>query len=375
MKKIGFIYISIFSVVLVGVFVIKKYAFNKVEVNEVRVDGSQCNTSNFVADNPVVVPGMTYPAVVQNSASSFSLYVGGLTKDLPSNLRSNPVRQRYPVSQEEIWVASSSDLATWSTFSPSLTIFPETPVVFKSSVQYKDVFPNAFKNECSALPNRACNVQINDPSVVRFNNATYMYFSILENYRWYDGKQGGFVSGNPSNPSEQNRHSIGLAVSGDDGKNWAFVGKVVLEDAIDDQGNVILGAWAPSAVVSGNVVELYFHDALGTKQYVARLRGGASLESITRLNKNDQIYRTNLDVVKSGNRYIVMYNDSSFSIVEDVFTSPSDFGVACPNKTIVPASPSVLWPTPHQIVVGGKAHLFFWKLGEINTVHHWSRQL
>lgn len=375
MKNIKLYIVVIIAVMMVGIVVFKDYMVESVGINEVGVGNSTCNTSSYIADTPIVVPGLTYPAIVQNNPNSFSLYVGGLTKDLPQNLRVNPTRQRFPASQEEVWVANSSDLKSWSQFSPSLTIFPETPVVFRGSSSYASVFPNGFKIGCTGLPSSQCNVQINDPSAVRFNNATYLYFSILENYRWYDGSKGSLVGGNPSNPSEQNRHSIGLAVSGDDGKNWAFVGKVIVEDARDDQGNVILGAWAPSAVVNGDRVEIFFHDALGTKQYVASLIGGASLEKITRLNKKDLTYRTNLDVVKEGNRYIAMYNDSNFSIVEHVFTNYSDFGVTCPNKTVVPASSGVLWPTPHQIIVNGKVHLFFWKLGEINTVHHWVRSL
>ncbi len=373
MKNIKVIIIAVIAVVAAGVYVVKNYMLESVGINEVSVGSSVCSTASYGADTPITVPGLTYPAIVQNNPNSFSLYVGGLTKDLPANLRSNPARLRFPASQEELWVSSSSDLKSWSQFAPSLTILPETPVVFKNNSSYKTVFPKGFKVGCAALPGSQCNVQINDPSAVRFNNTTYLYFSILENYRWYDGSMGSLVGGNPNNPSEQNRHSIGLAVSGDDGKNWAFVGKVIVEDARDDEGNVILGAWAPSAVVNGERVEVYFHDALGTKQYVASLKGGASLEKITRLNKKDSTYRTNLDVVKDGNRYIAMYNDSNFSIVEHVFTSHSDFGVTCPNKTVVPASTGVLWPTPHQIIVNGKSHLFFWKLGEINTLHHWVR--
>ena len=373
MKNIKVITLSVITVVAVGVFIVKNYMFKSVGINEVRVGNSVCSTASYGADTPIAVPGLTYPAIVQNNPNSFSLYVGGLTKDLPANLRSNAARQRFPASQEEVWVANSSDLKSWSQFAPSLTILPETPVVFKNSSSYKTVFPNGFKVGCAALPGSQCNVQINDPRAVRFNNTTYLYFSILENYRWYDGSMGSLVGGNPNNPSEQNRHSIGLAVSSDDGKNWAFVGKVIVEDARDDEGSVILGAWAPSAVVNGERVEVFFHDALGTKQYVASLKGGASLEKITRLNKKDSTYRTNLDVVRDGNRYIVLYNDSNFSIVEHVFTSIADFGVTCPNKTVVPASAGVLWPTPHQIIINGKSHLFFWKLGEINTIHHWVR--
>lgn len=376
MKNIKVFILSLVLVVVVllsGAFIKKDYFFETMSINEVGVGSSICSTSSYVADTPINVPGLTYPAIVQNKPNSYSLYVGGLTKDLPANFRSNPARQRFPASQEEIWVSSSSDLTTWSQFTPSLTILPETPVVFKNNSNYKNVFPKGFKVGCIALPGSQCNVQINDPSAVSFNNATYLYFSILENYRWYDGSIGSLVGGSPNRPSEQNRHSIGLAVSGDEGKNWAFVGKVIVEDARDDDGNVIQGAWAPSAVVNGERVEIYFHDALGTKQYVASLKGGASLEKITRLNKKDSTYRTNLDVVRDGNRYIVMYNDSNFSIVEHVFTSVNDFGVTCPNKIVVPASAGVLWPTPHQIIVNGKSHLFFWKLGEINTLHHWVR--
>jgi len=373
MKKVKIILISVFTILFVGYLVYKNYIVQSVGINEVGVGNQICSTTSYAADAPITVPGLTYPAIVQNNPNSFSLYVGGLTKDLPTYLRSDPARQRFPASQEEIWVANSSDLNSWSQFSPSLTILPETPVVFKNNSSYKDIFPNGFKLGCAGLPSSQCNVQINDPSTVHFNNATYLYFSILENYRWYDGSKGGLVGGNPNNPSEQNRHSIGLAVSGDNGKNWAFVGKVIVEDAKDDQGNIILGAWAPSAVVNGDKVELFFHDALGTKQYVAFLKGGASLEKIRRINNKDTTYRTNLDVVKDGNRYIAMYNDANFSIVEQVFTSLDNFGVVCPSKTIVPASTGVLWPTPHQIIANGKVHLFFWKLGEINTVHHWSR--
>lgn len=355
---------------------LKPMIFRSADVNLIGQPASICQVPSFAASTPLTTPNFTYPAVVKNANSPYTMFVGGLTSTLPANLKSLPGRQRYPVSQEEIWLQTSTDLTSWSAPTPSFAIMPETPVAFKNNQQYQTVYPNSFKSGCAALPEGLCNVQINDPSVVSFNGSLYLYFSILENYRWYDGTLGSIKDSNPTNPTDQNRHSIGLAVSGDNGKNWAFVDKVIPENKNDSTGKSILGAWAPSAlVVDNNTVELYFHDALGTKQYVATLTGGASLKSITRLNPNDQTYRTNLDVIKVGNKKVVAYNDSSFNVAQSVFTSPSDFSTLCPATTVVPASPGSIWPTPHQYVKDNQVHLYFWEFDAPSTIHHWVRPL
>lgn len=372
--------LTIFGLVLLislAVTAAPHYFARPATVNEVGLSTSpSCQTPRFSASTPLTVPNFTYPALVSGNNNTHLLFVGGLTSTLPAPLKNLPGRTRFPISQEEIWRLTSTDLKTWSAPTPSFALMPETPVSFKGNRPYSSVYPNGFKSGCSSLPNQQCNVQINDPTVIRFNSNLYLYFSILENYRWYDGTLGKIENNNPTNPAEQNRHSIGLAVSGDDGKNWAFVDKIIPENTKDDTGNPILGAWAPSALVTGtDTVELYFHDALGTKQYVATLKGGVSPTSITRLNPRDEIYRTNLDVIQHGNQKIMLYNDSNFSIVQTIFTRPEDFGLTCPPQTIVPGNSSTLWPTPHQYLHNNTLHLYFWQFGATQTIHHWVRSL
>ena len=203
-----------------------------------------------------------------------------------------------------------------------------------------------------------------------------MYFSIFENYRWFDGSLGGLTINGPTNPADQNRHSIGLAVSANDGRTWAFVDKIIPESINDSDGNPVLGAWSPSAVVvNSNQVDVYFHDALGTKQYVAQLLGGVGLISLERLNKSDTTYRANLDVISHGDLYELTYNDQPFNIVRTFLSTPSNFGTLCSENIIVPANPSQRWPTPHQIIDGNKVHLYFWQFESGADIHHWVRNI
>ena len=357
------------SIVLLGTILFPSLA---------RASSISCpNPPPFSPLSPIDNHNFTYPSIIKNSPTEWLMFSGGLTSQLPDSVRSNIPSSHfiYPLSQEEIWVSKSSDLLSWSTSRPSLTILPETPVSFKNNESYQMIYPKGFKTGCASLTsNSQCNVQINDPSAVVFNNNIYMYFTILENYRWYDGTLGTIVEGGPNNPSQQNIHSIGLAVSSDSGANWAFVDKVVLESETDSQGQPILGAWAPSAVVTSPTnVDIYFHDANGTKQYVAHLEGGSSLKRIDRLNQHDTIYRTNLDVIRNGPNYEAVYNDSSFNIVRTYFTSPTDFGIACETSLIVPADSTHTWPTPHQVIVNNKVHLFFWQFQSPGSIMHWVR--
>lgn len=320
---------------------------------------------------------LTYPSIIKSTTNGWVMFVGGIVSQIPSSVRGQanlaPNHIRYPEAQEELWRMTSNNLMQWSTPKFSFGIYADTPVSFKQQLSYKQVYPKAFKLGCATLTASMCNVQINDPSVVRFNNALYAYFSILENYRWYDGSLG---TVGPSNPSQQNSHAIGLAVSGDEGKSWAFVDKVISENPKDAEGNVILGAWAPSAVVTKtDEVHVYFHDALGTKQYVATLTGGASLSRVERLNKTDSVYRVNLDVIKNGNVYEAVYNDANFNIVRTFFSSQTDFGKLCKEDIVVPANADTKWPTPHQVIDNGRVHLFFWKFSDASMIHHWARPL
>lgn len=335
------------------------------------------NPPPFQPSTPIQSYQLTYPALVPSSdGKEWLLFAGGIASQIPSTVREKSPNSRifYPISQEEIWLFRSKNLTQFTEPTHSFRVLPETKVSFKQNKTYAEVFPSGFRTGCSMLPDEACNVQINDPSVVRFNGALYMYFTILENYRWYEGTYGLVGSNGPENPTEQNRHSIGLAVSADDGKNWAFVDKVLTENFKDSDGKNVLGAWAPSAVVVNDKrVDIYFHDALGTKQYVAQLNGGVAVDKIVRLNANDSTYRVNLDVVRTGNLWEMTYNDASFNVVRTYFSSPSNFGKLCRESVVVPADSSSQWATPHQVKIGTTVHLFFWKMSDASVIHHWTR--
>ncbi len=345
--------------------------------NTVIIDSNMCpKPSKFAGTAPIPAYQFTYPSIIKSSdQESWLLFTGGIASRMPANIRLQDAQSqiRFSDSQEEIWRSTSKDLVNWSLPKFAFNILPETKIAFRQNQMYKDVFPKSFTSTCRSLNSSECNVQINDPSAVRYNNSIYLYFTILENYRWYDGTYGVLGSNGPQNPTEQNRHSIGLAVSGDDGKNWAFVGKIIPEKSTDSEGKEVLGAWAPSAIVIGDRVDVYFHDALGTKQYVAQLKGGVSIQKLERLNKTDSEYRVNMDVIKSGNLYELTYNDASFNIVRTYFSSPQDFGKLCSAKIIVPADATHKWPTPHQIIDGDKIHLFFWQFENPSLIHHWIR--
>ncbi|GEM_PF-921096 len=324
-----------------------------------------------------VIPsyGLSYPSVVK-SGSSYVLFAGGIDAQLSPDIgKRRPGGYRYAGFQEEIWRFRATDktLTQWGSPVFSFGILPELPVAFKDNKPYKEVYPKGFSRSCVGTGKESCNVQINDPSVVSYNGALYMYFSILENYRWYDGSLGSLSGDGPTKPEQQNIHAIGLAVSGDDGVNWAFVDKVIPETGVLAQVNgkneAVLGAWSPSAVVSGDGVDIYFHDALGTKQYVAHLKGGVSITSVVRLNQFDTKYRVNLDVTDLGSSREIIYNDSAFNIVRTVISAIEQYGL-CPTDILVPAG-KVKYPTPHQIMIDGKRHLFFWEFGNPNIIHHW----
>ena len=132
---------------------------------------------------------------------------------------------------------------------------------------------------------------------------------------------------------------------------------------IDTDGEVILGAWSPSAIVNPitGLVDVYFHDALGTKQYVAHFSKGSDLLGIDRLNRNDLTYRTNLDVIYRDGRYEVLYNDEDFAIARTSFKEQSAFGIECGVKIIIPADDTELFPTPHQFMNDdGRLLVYYW---------------
>src|SRR3989338_7219789 len=337
--------------------------------------------------NPIPSNEINYPFVIEKIGESnkWLMFTGGFAhKATAEMLSTTPERDsshiKYLLAQEEIWISDSNDLITWSTPRFAFRIKPDTPVTFKGNRPYSEVYPTGFGNNCQAFQNGQCNVQINDPSVVKIIDANgehyYMYFSILENSRWHSGQYGTFQNGQPTNPAEQNMHSIGLAVS-DDLVNWAFVDKVIPENPQNyDKNEPVLGAWSPSAVAVGrNTVDIYFNDALGTKQYVAYLLNGASLQSIQRLNKNDETFRVNLDVIKPNEKYEVAFNDVNFGIQRMKFTRPEDFGTLCQSEVVVPAAGEAGWPTPNQLLdKEGKVHLFFWGILNQNFIHHWLLQ-
>ncbi len=345
--------------------------------NPVIVDSAVCpSPPAFTGTQPIAAYQFTYPAIIRSADNtSWRMFTGGIASRMPLSIRQQDQRSliRFPDSQEEIWMSTSKDLANWSLPKFSFRMLPETQIAFQQNKLYKDIYPNSFSGKCTQLGNSLCNVQINDPSVVRYNGSLYLYFTMLENYRWYDGTYGVLGSSGPQNPTEQNRHSIGLAVSGDDGKNWAFVGKIIPEHPTDSDGKSVLGAWAPSAIVIGDRVDVYFHDALGTQQYVAQLKGGVSIQKLERLNKSDSVYRVNMDIIRSGNLFEATFNDASFNIVRTYFSGPQDFGKLCNTKIIVPADATHKWPTPHQVIDGDKVHLFFWQLENPSSIHHWVR--
>lgn len=340
---------------------------------------SSCPVAAPFTDEPSIGTHLlTYPATVKSNNGSWLMFTGGIVYPNTPNLPDDHIR--YSNSQEEIWVSDSNNLNTFPAANFSFNIMPETKVVFKQNMAYKDVYPSGFKSGCTnPSTNYMCNVQVNDPSLVKFQGSLYMYFTIFENYRWTDG-----TLGTPVGPSNlvpnlaQSVQEIGLAVSNDDGKNWAFVDKILTEHQTSTQGDVIWGPWAPSALVTNdNNVDLYFHDVYNM-QYVAHLIGGVNISGIDRLNQHDNTYRVNLDVIKNGDFLEAVYNDSNFGITRTFFTSPSDFGVVCPETVVVSGSnPDVnnMWPTPHQVIDGNKVHLFYSIFDESKrlNIYHKSR--
>lgn len=325
---------------------------------------------------PILTSGVNYPDVVGPAAPGGSslLFLGGIASDVPAAQRPG-LALTYPISQEQIWMARSRDpsLASWTAPRFTFGIYPNTPVAWRGGRTYAEVWPRAFSNGCAALPGGQCNVQINDPSVVRYNGALYLYFTILENWRWYDGSQGQIVNGQPTNPMGQNIHSIGLAVSSDEGAHWAFVDKVIPEQGVTGtDGQPLAGAWAPSAILSGDGVDVWFHDARGVNQYAAHLTGGAVLQHVTRLNPGDSTFRVNLDVRRTPTgQYDVWWNDSAFSIRHALINTPTELGSAA-GTIVVPADHHNRWPTPNTVLgPDGHLHLFFYRLGDTRFVHHW----
>jgi hypothetical protein len=368
----------------IGIFLIGILATARDATGDIRSRASEARSCPALDPRKftpaAVIPsyGLSYPSVVK-SGSSYFLFAGGLDAQLASDInKRRPGGYRYVGFQEEIWRFRAADttLTRWGLPVFSFGILPETSVAFKENISYGVAYPKGFSRPCTGTGKESCNVQINDPSVIFYNGALYMYFSLLENYRWYDGSLGSLSAEGPTQPGQQNIHAIGLAVSGDDGKTWAFVDKVIPETGVSAEVNgkkeSVLGAWSPSAVISGDGVDIYYHDALGTKQYVSHLKGGAVLTSTVRLNPFDMKYRVNLDVTDLGSAREILYNDEQFNIVRTVIANTAQYGL-CPTDVLVPAG-KAKYPTPHQVTVDGKRHLFFWELGNPNVIHHWVRQ-
>jgi hypothetical protein len=288
---------------------------------------------------------------------------------LASTSHGNAGHIRYQYAQEEIWVAAlKSNLTNWSEHRRFVFgVRPETPVLRWNNLTYDEIYPMGFANVCrNEFQNGQCNVQINDASVVVYdldNQPHYLlYFTLFENYRWHSSLLGEMTSDGPTDSRTQNIQTIGLAISSD-GSNWTFVDKVLLEQEIDSDGEPILGAWSPSALVDPKtgLVDVYFHDALGTKQYVAHFSNGIDLLGIDRLNRHDEKYRTNLDVLYRNGRYEVMYNDNDYAIARTSFTRVENFGTECGEVIIVSADQSEIFPTPHQFLHDdGRLFMYYW---------------
>lgn len=365
--------------VLVFVF-IKSQLVTPLGINEIRTSSTFCSTPSFTDIGAIPVPNnLTYPSALKTTDGTYLMFVGGLTSKLPANLTRDAARRVFGSRQEEIWLMTSPDSTNWTPPLFSFAITPDTPVAFKNNQPYKTVYPNSFKKNCQIAQEKCsrngdcttqkvitqCNAQINDPTAVNLNGTLYLYFTILENYRWFSGSVDGIPTplknGEPTRPELQNIHSTGLAVSSDNGKSWAFVDKVIPENATDSTGQPILGAWAPSAIVTpDNNVDVYFHDAFGTKQYVAHLAGGANLTSITRLNPSDLTYRVNLDVISYQGNLLAAFNDDKFNIAMTRFSNPQDFARSCPTNIAIPSNAHATWPTPNLFINNNKLNLYFW---------------
>ncbi|MEU0375249.1 hypothetical protein ABZ070_34895 [Streptomyces sp. NPDC006283] len=335
-------------------------------------------THVVTASTPIVTNGVNYPAVVSPARANgdWLMFLGGIASDVPAAQRKG-LALTYPISQEQIWMArstSSPSLTAWSTPRFTFGIDPSTRVAGHDNRTYAEVWPRAFSQGCDALPRRQCNVQVNDPSVVRYNGALYLYFTMLENWRWYDGSLGQIVNGQPTNPAEQNAQAIGLAVSTNEGAHWAFVDKVVPENGVTDTaGQPLAGAWAPSAMVAGaDGVDVWFHDAKGA-QYAAQLAHGATLRHVTRLNVGDATTRLNLDVRRTpSGQYDVWWNDAQFNIRRALVNAPTKLGSASGTIVVPSDDGRNRWPTPHTVLgPDGHVHLFFWLFGNTRFVHHW----
>jgi len=320
--------------------------------------------------------GMNYPAVVRaiDVPSTVLMFSGNFAHQasqamLASTPASNSSHIRYPSAQEELWVAEMDETRTsWITDRRFVFgVRPETPVRRLGGSSYQANYPKGFEQSCyDSFQDRQCNVQINDASAITYEidgEPHYLvYFTLFENFRWHSPQLGELHAEGPSNPATQNIQAIGLAIS-KDGRNWEFVDKVLGESEVDSDLEEILGAWSPSAIVDPQtgLVDVYFHDALGTKQYVAHFSDGINLIEIERFNKSDMKYRANLDVIFRNGRYEVMYNDNDYAIASTSFAELDGFGVECGEKIIIPADSSEVFPTPHQFVNDdGRLHLYYW---------------
>ena len=326
----------------------------------------------------VLIPsrGMNYPAVVRSIAdpSTVLMFSGNFAHQADqAMLASTPAGDeshiRFPFAQEELWVAAMDESRTsWATDRRFVIgLRPETPVQRLGGASYDAIFPKGFEKSCyDTFQDRQCNVQINDASAITYEiNGEphyFVYFTLFENFRWHSPELGELHAEGPSNPATQNIQAIGLATSRD-GYTWEFVDKVLGESEVDSDMEEILGAWSPSAIVDPHTgkVDVYFHDALGTKQYVAHFSDGINLIEIERFNKSDNKYRANLDVLFRNGRYEVMYNDNDYAIASTSFTNLDEFGVECGEKIIIPADSTEVFPTPHQFLNDdGRLHLYYW---------------
>jgi len=204
---------------------------------------------------------------------------------------------------------------------------------------------------------------VNDGDVVQVGSKTYMFYTSLSN-------EAVAISVSLSNFQHSfTKHEVGVAESTNNGASWTDRGIVIARaDSGDGQG-----AWAPSALVVGSEIWVYYHT--GTTSFTSPIvfRQKFNKNSLAKIGSPERLafsddsgLLANVDIEKVGSKYILTGNLLGRSTLDTLSIYYSDDGMtflklpdADDGTNILVQRSSGVAVTPEIVPSGANAKIYY----------------
>jgi len=224
------------------------------------------------------------------------------------------------------------------------------------------IYYSEFKNSAWTFPILSfakLGYLVNDPTVIQppssggidRSNWLYMYYTALDNKK-------------TAQPITD--HVVGFASSTDGGKTWTDHGIIIEKN----NGFNDCGAWAPSALVNGNEIWIYYHgnDACFTTKFLTRLKLNG-LEVIDTQTITSHDLAVNVDVAKQGAKFVMVANHPAESFIYRYESQDGiNFGIQS-FETLISAGENLV-TTPHIEVLDPNRYKLYFGFSTTDNLHH-----